>query len=249
MDSTGIILAVALAALIQGYAGFGFGIVSMASLALLRVPLVSGAAVVSVVATVMVAALARLSWKDGKVLWRQVLLILAGTSAGVPLGYLFLLKFGDQPVGRFALGIVLVCFCFALLSAQQATVRLPPWLGLPIGGTSGFIGGAFVSGGPPLVLYLYAQAEDPRTMKPTIQVIFLVTCVLRLAAAGVSGVLSRPGVLTTSAVSVPLALAFLATGHFLSRRVSSTRFARTVQVLIGVVGVLLIVLNAREMSG
>jgi len=68
-------------------------------------------------------------------------------------------------------------------------------------------------------------------------------CLMRLAAVVRSGVLTRPGVGLTAVVSIPSALALLALGHFLSHRVSSTAFTRIVQVLIGVIGVLLIVLN------
>jgi uncharacterized protein len=247
LASPAIIIAVAMAAFVQGYSGFGFGIVTMACLALLRTPLESAAAIVSLIAVVTVVALARLSWRDGKIVWRQVALIFAGALLGVPLGYVFLMKFGNQPIGRVGLGVVLVGFCLALLSAHRTTVRLPQFLGVPIGWLSGFISGAFVSGGPPLVLYLYAQAEDPRTMKPTIQVIFLAMCLMRLVAVAFRGVLARPGVMMTAVVSIPLALAMLALGHYLSHRASSAVFTRVVQVLIGVVGVLLIVLNTMEL--
>ncbi len=235
------VFAVVLAAAVQGYGGFGFGIVAMAVLAMLRVPMESASAFVTVAATLLVAVLAWLSRRDGKIAWDQVALICAGALVGVPLGYLFLVTFGDQPAGRVVLGLVLVGFCIAGLLKPPAGRGKSSGPALPVGVLSGFLGGAFVTGGPPVVLYLYSRAKDPRTMKPTIQVIFLVVCIFRLATAAGSKVFFRRDVKIASAISAPLALVLLGLGHHLSCKSSPAVFARVVQMIIGLTGAVLVV--------
>ncbi len=235
--------AIAIAAFIQGYGGFGFGITAMALVSLSGGSLEVSSSVVMIVATAMVLWLLRLSWHDGRIDWPNIGRLFAGALLGVPLGYWFLVTYGNLPLGRVVLGVVLAGFGTVGLLAGRTGIRMGTRWGPLMGIVSGFIGGAFVSGGPPVVIYLYAQADEPRTMKPTIQVIFLIMLLMRLVAAGTTGVLWKPAVLMLSAVSLPAAALLLALGHRLSKLTSTETFRLSVQGLIGVSGVLLIALN------
>lgn len=214
MDSVAAILLISFAALVQGYSGFGFGIVAMALLALMRLPLVGGAMVVTFVGTIVVAGLLWLSRKNGKIDWRSIGLLLLGAMLGLPLGYWFLLRFGDLPIGRVVLGVILVTFSTYGLVRKRGTVRMPISAAGPLGLRSGFVGGAFVSGGPPVVVYLNGRAEDPRVMKPSIQAIFLIMLFMRIAMAGAPGDLWSSTVWIQTAMTVPVALAALWGGTF-----------------------------------
>jgi hypothetical protein len=242
-DEVAIPLAIAIAAFVQGYGGFGFGIIAMALVGLLSPSLASASTVVMIVATPVVAWLMKLSWRDGPIDWRNIGRLFAGALVGIPLGYWFLLAFGDQPLGRFVLGVVLFGFCVVGLLTGRGRVPMGKAWGLPMGAISGFIGGAFVSGGPPVVVYLYAQGDDPRAMKPTIQVIFLVMLLMRIVAAAGTGALARPRVWMLAGLSLPLATALLAAGHWLSLRAKVTTFRLAVQALIGLFGLLLMALT------
>jgi uncharacterized membrane protein YfcA len=192
----------------------------------------------------MVAWLLKLSWKDASLDWSNIGRLFAGALIGLPLGYLFIVRYGDLAVGRVALGAVLLGFGVVGVAVDPARMRLPKWTGALFGFLSGFTGGAFVTGGPPVVIYLYGRAEDdPREMKPTIQFIFLAVCLLRLGAAATSGVLLEGRVLALSAVSLPLGVVMLWAGHRLSRYGSVRTFRFAVQSLIGAFGVGLILLN------
>jgi uncharacterized protein len=237
--------AIAIAAFVQGYGGFGFGIIAMALVSIVSGNLEASSSVIMIASTILVLWLLKLSWKDGTIDWPNIGRLFFGALIGLPFGYIFLIKFGDLPIGRIALGVVLVGFCIVGLFSGREGLRMKKFFGIPMGILSGFVGGAFVSGGPPVIVYLYGQTKDPRSMKPTIQIIFLIMLLMRLIAAGTTGALWDFGVLKLSAISLPLAALLLTFGHWLSSFVSAKIFRLAVQGLIGLFGVLLILLNWR----
>lgn len=238
-----LIAIIVASALVQGYGGFGFGIVAVALAGLLAGPLASAAAVITACSLPLITVLAWLSRTDGPVRWRLVGLLFIGVLVGLPPGYWFVQQFGDQPLGRLILGISLLGFSGFILASGPSGFRWPRWMGLPAGVAGGFIGGAFTTGGPPVVLYCYGQDADPRRMKSTIQVVFMSISTLRLLADGLSGTLLQVPVLSTIACALPLAIAAVAIGHRLSRRSSAQVFTRIMLALIAGLGLLLILRN------
>src|SRR5690606_39976003 len=65
---------------------------------------------------------------------------------------------------------------------------LPPWLGFPIGVSSGVLGGAFNMGGPPCVAYLYSRPWPKEEVVALLQVVFIISSALRLALFGMHGI-------------------------------------------------------------
>jgi uncharacterized membrane protein YfcA len=231
-----IVLAVALiAALVQGYSGFGFGIVASSLLAFTDLPMVQVAATITAATGAITLYLLWLSHAEARAHWRLGLLVLAGVVVGQPIGYGFIHIWGDAPVFRVVLGLVLMGFGLAGVATRNGHRHLPPLVGVGAGALGGFLSGAFVTGGPPIVAYLYAQEADPRQMKATVQFVFLTSVGCRLlwiTAAGDWG----PGTLWLALGSLPVVLPAVGLGHYLSRRGSSTAFRRTVYLLIGLIG-------------
>jgi uncharacterized membrane protein YfcA len=247
MDNLLLVILIGVASLIQGYCGFGFGIVAMALLAMTGMPLEAVALVVTFVGTGVIAWLLWLSWKDGKVVWRAVRSLLIGALFGLPLGYVFLVRFGDQPIGRLVLGVVLLIFSLVGLLKQGGTFRVPHRWGVLMGWLSGVIGGAFVSGGPPVVIYLQGQVDDPRVIKSSIQTVFLLMMFMRIVAAGTTGLLADRSVWWLTFLAVCPAMILLWLGHWLSRFGTASFHRLAAQVMIGLFGLGLIGLNLREL--
>jgi uncharacterized membrane protein YfcA len=106
-----------------------------------------------------------------------------------------------------------------------------------IGFASGLVGGAIMSGGPPLVLYLYSREDEPRRTIATLQVCFLFMCIYRLLIVGVGKLGISGEILIQSSMGVPAILIATAIGFTLAKRVSSKNFLKAVFILIGAAGI------------
>ncbi|MGF1484507.1 MAG: TSUP family transporter [Opitutales bacterium] len=225
------------AAFTQGFSGFGLGILVMATLTWY----VPDAERLSVIATLtgLITMVTLMTAERGRarIDWRGVAWLFGGVLLGMPLGYFLVLKTGDQPIFPLTLGGVLLLFAINGLCRPRLR-RLPEWAGVPMGVLSGFISGGFASGGPPLVLYLYAREADPRMAKRSLQVIFILAVFIRLSWVEGAGPGLTQEILAWSAGLGVCALLGSLTGNRLSRRVRPRRFTQAVYVLIGLGGLL-----------
>jgi uncharacterized protein len=180
--ATPILIAIAIgAAFAQGFSGFGFGILFMAALSLGDADLERASVFVMLGTLVLVTTLLVRSHGRLRVDWRQAGGIAAGALITIPLGYRFILHFGDLAVSRAVFGLALIAFAVERASKPHIKRHIPTFLAPFFGMVSGLLSGAFVSGGPPVILYLYAQEEDPRTAVGTAQAVFLGGGLYRLA--------------------------------------------------------------------
>jgi uncharacterized protein len=233
---TAIVLGMlAAGALVQGYSGFGFGILATSLLALLDLNMAGMAAVVTFGALCTSLVLLPITRAEAHIDWRRALLILSGNLCGQPAGYWFIHTWGDRPVFRIALGAVLLAFAVNGMVTPHVRRRLPLALAPAVGLAGGFLAGAFVTGGPPVILYLYSQTDDPRTMKATVQFIFLISTAYRLVWVGVSGDMTLP-VVRLALLSLPVVLPVLVLAHALSKRISVAGFRRAVFAVILLTG-------------
>lgn len=229
----------ALASFIHGYSGFGMGLTSFSLLSLLGQSMEQVSIVVTINALIIMAVLLVISGLDSRIDWREAWLIVGGCAVGMPLGYAFLAAFGDLPVFRLLLGLLLIYFAWLGLKMPIPDRRFPAWAGILLGVGAGFIGGAFISGGPPIVLYLYAQSDDPRETKATLQFIFVLTLIYRLILIGAGTGYTWP-VIRLSLLVAPAALVAICLGHRLSKKASAAGFKRWAYLLIAVLGVLVV---------
>ncbi len=227
---------IGLASIVHGYTGFGMGMISFSMLSLLPHAAERMAVVVTLNALVTMGLLLALTGGRGRIDWRQTGLVLGGCAVSMPLGYGFLNACGDSPGFQALLGILLVWFAKLGVNAPRPAHRPPSWIGVVVGLVGGFIGGAFISGGPPIVLYLFALVDDPREMKATVQVIFVATLLYRLWLAQALGDGYTLPLLKLSAVAAPFAAGGLCVGHRLSQTASQETVKRWVYALIAVLG-------------
>jgi uncharacterized membrane protein YfcA len=104
---------------------------------------------------------------------------------------------------------------------------------------SGFIAGAFMSGGPPLSLYLYSQMDDPRDMKGTLQATFIIASIIRLITVGVGKAGYTEDVLLTALVVLIPAAFMLYIGHRVSEKLDLGLIRRLIYGLLGCFGAII----------
>ncbi len=227
----------AAAGLIQGYCGFGYGIVAIALLAMLPQPMGPLAVIVTATALPVILTLLIMARGQGAIDWRSSMLLLIGGFCGTPIGYAFINFAGEHPVFRLALATYLVIAGLLGLRSLNKNQHTACWMALPAGLLSGFLSGAFVTGGPPIVLYLYGRTNDPRRMKATIQLVFVVLTTFRLLMTARNPAHWSGNTLLAAGVGTLAALIPLTAGHLLAKRSSVALFKRIVNGAIILLGV------------
>jgi uncharacterized membrane protein YfcA len=175
------IAAFALAGVVQGAVGFGFGMVAMALLPLsLSVKEASPLVVIFTLPVVLIALC--IHWRHFQ--WRDGWLLVLGTCIGVPLGVRLLAVAPGAVMLRLLGGVLLAFAAYELLCRHKPHVKvaLPGWSAAPIGVLSGATSGAFNAGGPPLVAYAYAQEWSRERIMALLQVVFMVGAALRMVS-------------------------------------------------------------------
>jgi hypothetical protein len=227
-------LLVLLASFVAGFFGFGFGITATAGLSL-TMPLLHAANVINLASPFVTASL---FWQlRAHVVWRAVRRITPWLSLGVVAGVFALATFDGSTLVR-VLGAFVVVVSLWNLSAQPLRVSESRLGDAIAGGVSGVFAGAFNSGGPALIAYVYSRPGTPEQLKATLQALFLVSTFARMAIASGQGVMTRD-VLWDAALATPFAVAGQFVGNALSSRLSAERFRRTAWLGLLALGVVL----------
>jgi hypothetical protein len=233
-SALGAALLVLFASFVAGFFGFGFGITATAGLSL-TMPLVHAANVVNLASPFVTAGL---FWQlRTHVAWRAVSRIAPWLALGVVAGVLALAAFDGGSLVR-VLGVFVVVVSLWNLSAKPLRVPESTLGDAVAGGLSGIFGGAFNSGGPPLIAYVYSRPGSPDQLKATLQALFLVSAFARMAIASGQGVMTRD-VLWDAAFATPFAVAGQFLGNALSSRLSPERFRRAAWLGLLALGVVL----------
>ncbi len=220
-DALATSLIVLFASFIAGFFGFGFGIVATAGLSL-SMDLVHAANVVNIASPFVTASL---FWQlRAHVAWRSVRRIAPWLVAGVFAGVFALATIDGSLLVRI-LGVFVVAVSLWNLSAKPLRVPESTAGDAIAGGLSGLFGGAFNSGGPPLIAYVYSRPGTPEELKATLQALFLCSTFARMAIASAQGVMTA-GVLWEAALATPFAICGQYAGNMLSARLSGERFRR-----------------------
>jgi len=228
-----------IAAFVQGYGGFGFGIVCMSLLVFTPIDLERGAALATMVSLPLIFILMHWSSARAKPRWKLVVVLFVGIMIGQPIGYAMLDTLSGQPIFQVVFGFTLIAFA---VYGFRGRIRhaLPSWSALPIGILSGVISGAFISGGPPLVIYLYSRVRDPREMKATVQALFLLGSAFRFVLVLFSEKGVDSNMVSTGLLCLLVVLPILWLAHWLSVKSSTLLFTRVVYALLGAAGLLVI---------
>jgi uncharacterized membrane protein YfcA len=174
-----------------------------------------------------------LFWKlRASVAWRGLTPIIVGLLVGIPFG-IFVLVTWPQDLLLRVLGAVLVASAArAATSDGRADARdmgeTRRLIGTAsaglVGLTTGALAGAFNTGGPPIIAYLYCRPGTKEERTAALQAIFAISALVRIAimAAPPAGLYTRP-VLLAVLVCLPSALLGMVAGYVLFRHHAGPR--------------------------
>jgi uncharacterized membrane protein YfcA len=233
LDDALLSLAILLvAALVQGFFGFGFGILAMACLTLTQ-DLIHASGIVNITAVVVMLWLT--FQLRHHILRGLTLRMLAPLLLGVFLGVLALGRF-DRDLMVSILGATIVIVALWNLLQPRLRSRESVWLDATMALLGGLLSGALNAGGPPLIIHLYRRPESPEVIKATLQSLMLATAVSRLPIAAAHGLLSGP-IWAEAALMIPFVMVGVAAGIALARRIPPERFRRACWVALGLLGI------------
>ncbi len=231
-------LLVGFGAFTQGFTGIGFGIIVLAGIAFTPWDFERATVVLNLLLLVLNSSIIYASWKECSINWRIVGYIVAGEIFGVPIGYWFILFFGNSPVFRMAFGVTLTLFAANELFRPRVKRELHIGFGFFAGVVGGFLAGAFTAAGPPLALFVYSRQRDPNQAKGTLQSVFISATIWRLVNIAMFGKGITMSVINVAAIALPFLFACAILGHMVSRRVSKSAFLKIVYSLIAFAGVM-----------
>jgi len=224
----------ALGACVQTIAGFGSALVVMPILTqFIGVkPAASVMAIVGATVTLTVLYQNRQGLQ-----WREAGRLLTGSVIGVPLGALALKVLPPAPVMALLGAVLLVYGIYTVVTARSnstpdvtpaPSARLTTAL---VGFSSGLLGGAYATDGPPLVIYGSVKRWSKQSFRSILQACFLVNGLLIVACHGAGGLVTRD-VLTYCVYGIPGMAAGLLIGTLLDRRINHALFHRLLVWLI-----------------
>jgi uncharacterized membrane protein YfcA len=226
---------IAAASFVQGLAGFGIGLVSLAFLPFLMEP--ATAVVLMTVYTVVFTVVIFIPLRRDFTLHRMQELVV-GTIVATPAGVWLLAGLPPDVLKRLIGLVLLAIVALEWLGLYPARLRGRGW-GFGAGVVAGLIGGAVGTPGPPVILYAAAQDWSPRTVKANIQAFLIVNQALILIGYWWAGLLGREVWRLTVLYAAPAVLG-LAAGMVLFTRLDRDRFRRVVFVVLFVSGVALL---------
>jgi uncharacterized protein len=174
------------AAIVRGYSGFGFSLLSITSISLALPPV----QIVPSIFLMEVAASVHLLpqvWRD--IHWRALLWLVLGCCVGTPVGVYAL---AHAPTAPMTLALAIFVLAAALLLAKGfQTRRLPGRVStFATGAASGLFNGGFGMGGPPVVLFFFSSPTGAAAGRASLIAYFLLTDLMGLVWQGREGLLT-----------------------------------------------------------
>ena len=173
------------AAVVRGYTGFGFSLLSIVSLSFVLSP---AEIVPSIFIMEVVASLHLLPSTWRHIHWRALAWLAVGSLAGTPFGVYALAHVPPAPMTLALAAFVLMA---ALLLVRGFALKsLPgPAATFAAGTASGLFNGSFGMGGPPVILFFFSSPTGAAAGRASMIAFFLMTDVVGLAWQGWSGLL------------------------------------------------------------
>ncbi len=184
-------LIVFLAAIVRGFSGFGFSLLTITALSLFFPP----AEIIPSIFMLELAASANLLpsiWKD--IHRKSLMPLIVGCLIATPLGVWALAHFPPAPM-QIALSIF-VLIATVLMWRGFALKTMPGSIASTLAGAaSGLSNGAFGIGGPPVILFYFASPAGNLAGRASLVAFFLATDVIGLANQSVHGLITWDGFL------------------------------------------------------
>jgi uncharacterized membrane protein YfcA len=215
------------AAIVRGFSGFGFSMLTVTSLSLLRPP----AEVVPMVLMLEVAASLRLLpmvWRDAD--WRSLRWLLAGTALATPVGVAVLASVRADSMRVVVSVFVMLAVVFLW---RGFTLRRVPGARATFatGLVAGLLNGSAAIAGPPTILFYFSSPAGVAVSRASLIAYFLGTDLIGVALASAYGLVNRAILLRAGAFLLPLVLG-VSVGHRHFVRTNPESFRRLVLALL-----------------
>jgi uncharacterized membrane protein YfcA len=227
------IVCVFLAAIVRGYSGFGFSLLTVTALSLVLPP----SQIVPSIFMLEIAASIHLLpgiWKD--VHWRSILPLLIGCLVGTPFGVWFLANVPAAPM-QVALGVVVLVFTILLWRGFAMKTMPGTMASVTTGAASGLLNGAFSTGGPPVILFYFASPAGNIAGRASIIAYFLGTDMMALPMLAHEGLVTWDSLLR-ALMFLPALLAGVWVGSRGFKGADPAVFRKWVLALLGLLAVI-----------
>ncbi len=226
-----IVAVVVSASFIRGALGFGDALFAMPLLALV-LPTKAAAPLVALAAATTALVLLLRDWRH--VVLRPATLLTGFGVLGVPFGA-WMLRTGDDRLVKGLLACVVLGFSVWSLRRSGLVGLKNDRLAPVFGFAAGFLGGAYNTGGPPLVVFGTLRHWTPMQFRATLQTYSIVASGWVIAIHSLTGLVTR-STLTHFGIVAPLIVVASLAGRRLTNEIPADRFVRLVYAALIVVG-------------
>ncbi|TDQ81010.1 hypothetical protein A8950_2880 [Dongia mobilis] len=225
--------AIFLAAIVRGFSGFGFSLLSITALSLI----LPAREIVPTIFLLEVAASLNMIpsiWRD--IDWRSIGWLLLGYVIALPFGIFALARFPEAPM-QLAMALFVLATAIMMLRGFRLE-RTPGATATAVtGGASGIFNGAFGIGGPPVVLFYFSTPAAAAVSRASVIAFFLSTDVLGLAGHWYEGLITTQSFVQFLAW-LPALLLGVWVGARGFKRIDQATFRRAVLVLLMLLAVI-----------
>jgi uncharacterized membrane protein YfcA len=227
---------IAAACFVQGLAGFGIGLVSLAFLPFLMSPQ-HAIVLITLYAAVFIVIIFIPLRRDFTL--HGMLELVAGTIVATPIGIWLLAGLPSDVLKRLIGLVLLLIVALEWLGLYPERLQGRGW-GFGAGVAAGILGGAIGTPGPPVILYAAAQDWSPRTVKANIQAFLMINQAVILIGYWWAGLLDREIWRLTWLFAAPAVIGLVA-GMLLFNRLDRERFRRVVFAVLLVSSLVLLI--------
>lgn len=229
-------LIIFLASFNQGLTGFGFAMTSIPLLSLIievkeAIPI---AALCGLFLNIFLTIQLRKSIK-----FNDIKLLVLGSAFGIPVGAYFL-SAADPFIVEKILAVIILSFVILNTTHFIKPNGIENKWGPLFGFTSGVLGGAFNTNGPPILVYLYLKDWDKYKQKATITGFFIFASILIVGSHAITGVTTSQ-VLTKTLYAFPFLLVGLLIGSKVFLKISSKVYRKLILLFLLIISIILIV--------
>lgn len=219
--------AILVAAIVRGFSGFGFSLLSITAISLLLPP----REIVPTIFLLEVAASINLIpgiWRE--IDWRSISWLLLGYVFALPFGVYALARFPEVPM-RIGMSVFVLATVVLMLRGFRMK-RAPTGTATVLtGAASGIFNGAFGIGGPPVVLFYFSSPAAAAVSRASVIAFFLSTDILGLGMLGYEGLVTPQSFIQFIAWLPPLLIGVWAGAHGF-RRIDQAQFRRAVLFIL-----------------
>jgi len=220
-----------LTTLVRSTFGFGNALIAMPLLIFL-IGVKGATPLVALVGLVISLIMLIREWRE--LVWKDTLVLLISSLAGLPLG-LYLLTIIPENTVRIILGVILIGFGIFNLLEIQLPVLERPVLAVPFGFLAGILGGAYNANGPPIVIYGLLRGWKKVAFRASLQGFFFVSSLMIVAGHALSGFWSRQ-IMTAFFISLPAVILAVFLGEKFAKKITQENFDRVIYTILVLMG-------------